>query len=65
MKFPLRSESLILVEAEAITFQSYRFRFHRKSTAFASSFRFRFHIPGVNHSQNGSVVTVTALLTHF
>ena len=35
------------VEAEAVHFS--RFRFHRKSTAStASSFRFRFHIPGSN-----------------
>ena len=32
-KFPLGQESLIWVEAEAGTFQSYRVRFHRKSTA--------------------------------
>ena len=45
-KFPLGWESLIRVEAEAVTFQS--FRFHWKgtaSTASASSFRFRFRIP--------------------
>ena len=37
------------VEAEAVDFSRFRFRFHRKSTAStasASSFRFRFHIPG-------------------
>ena len=50
-KFLFGWESLIWVEAESVTFQSYcfRFRFHRESTASttsASSFRFRFHIPG-------------------
>ena len=34
----------VYVEAEAVNFS--RFRFHRKSIASASSFRFRFHIPG-------------------
>ena len=34
------------VEAEAVDFS--RFRFHRKSTASSSSFRFHFHIPGGN-----------------
>ena len=50
-KFPFGWESLIGVEMKGFAFQSYRFglRFHRKSTACtasASSFRFRFHIPG-------------------
>ena len=39
------------VEAEAVDFSRFRFRFHRKSTAStasASSFRFRFHIPDYN-----------------
>ena len=44
------------MEAEAVDFS--RFRFHRKSTAStASSFRFRFHIPGGNAQfLNGSKV---------
>ena len=39
------SSQITYVEAEAVEFS--RFRFHRKRTAStASSFRFRFHIPG-------------------
>ena len=41
------------VEAEAVEFSHFRFRFHRKrtsSTASASSFRFRFHVPDYNAS---------------
>ena len=34
------------VEAEAVEFSRFRFRFHRKRTA--SNFRFRFHIPAAN-----------------
>ena len=41
------SSQITYVEAEAVEFSRFcfRFRFHRKKTA--SSFRFRFHIPGV------------------
>ena len=44
------------VEAEAVDFSRFRFCFHRKRTAStASSFRFRFHLPGRN--TNGTRTT--------
>ena len=39
------------VEAEAVEFSRFRVRFHRKRTASASSFLFRFNIPGVTLNQ--------------
>ena len=41
------SSQITYVEAEAVEFSRFRFRFHRKRTASTSSFLFRFHVPGL------------------